>query len=114
MNFENQIKQWIQADNELKELAGKTKTLREKKNALETSLTNYATEHHLSNNIIKCQDARLKFANTKVTEPLTFRYLEERLNEIIPNADQVKKIMTYIKENREVKIVSEIKRFSNN
>jgi dihydroorotase len=56
----------------------------------------------------------VKFANTKVIEPLTFRYLEKTLGEIIKNENQVKIIMDHIKQKREIKIVPEIKRFSNN
>lgn len=114
MSFENQIKQWITIDNELKELNEKVKTLREKRSILENNLTSYATTHNMLNNIIKFQDIKLKFLNTKVSQPLTFNYLEKKLNEVIKNEEHVKFIINYIKEKREVKNVSEIKRFSNN
>lgn len=114
MSFEHQIKQWVSIDNELKELNEKTKALREKRNALEASLASYATANHIFNNTIKFQDVKLKFANTKVTEPLTFRYLEKKLHEVIQNEEHVKKIVDYIKEKRESKIVPEIKRLSIN
>ena len=51
---------------------------------------------------------------TKVQSPLTFKYLEKSLGEIIKNENQVKQIVEYIKNKREVKVVPEIKRFSNN
>jgi hypothetical protein len=48
-NFENQIKLWVQVDNELKELHEQTKELREKKNMLEKNIITYATLNSLSN-----------------------------------------------------------------
>jgi DNA repair exonuclease SbcCD ATPase subunit len=114
MNFENQIKQWVQLDNQLKEINERAKELREKRNSLEKNITNYAVSNNLSNSMVQLGDGKLKFVNTKVPEPLTFKYLEKTLGEIIKNESQVQLIMEHIKQKREVKIVPEIKRFSNN
>jgi hypothetical protein len=114
MSFENEIKQWVQLDNQLKELNERTKVLREKRNTLEKNITTYASSNNLSNSTVQISDGRLKFTNTKVPEPLTFKYLEKTLTEVIKNENQVKLIMEHIKQKREIKIVPEIKRFSNN
>ncbi len=113
-NFESQIKQWIQLDNKLKELNEVTKGLREKRNTLEKNITTYASSNNLSNSVLQVENNKLKFANTKIPEPLTFKYLEKTLSEIIKNENQVKLIMEHIKQKREIKTVSEIKRFYNN
>jgi len=112
--FENQIKQWVQLDNQLKELNERTKDLRDKRNTLEKNITSYASSNNLSNSVVQIDNSKLKFANTRVPEPLTFKYLEKTLSEVIKNENQVKLIMEHIKQKREVKIVPEIKRFSNN
>ena len=114
MSFENQIQQWVSLDNQLKQLNEKVKDLRDKRNNLEENITSYASENNLSNATVKISDGRLKFANTKVPEPLTFKYLEKTLGEVIKNESQVKLIMEHLKQKRSVKIVPEIKRFSNN
>jgi seryl-tRNA synthetase len=114
MSFENQIQQWVQLDNQLKQINEKTKELREKRNSLEQNITKYASSNNLSNTTVQISDGRLKFANTKVPEPLTFKYLEKTLSEVIKNESQVKLIMEHIRQKREVKVVPEIKRFSNN
>jgi seryl-tRNA synthetase len=114
MSFENQIQQWVSLDNQLKQLNEKSKELREKRNSLEQNITNYASSNNLSNAVIQISDGKLKFANTKVPEPITFKYLEKTLGEIIKNEAQVKLIMEHIKQKRNIKIVPEIKRFSNN
>jgi hypothetical protein len=114
MSFESQIQQWVSLDNQLKQLNEKVKDLRDKRNNLEENITSYASENNLSNATVKINDGRLKFTNTKVQEPLTFKYLEKTLGEVIKNESQVKLIMEHLKQKRAVKIVSEIKRFSNN
>jgi seryl-tRNA synthetase len=112
--FENQIKQWVQLDNQLKELNERTRELREKRNNLEKNLTNYAASNNLSSSTVQISDGKLKFTNTRVPEPLTFKYLEKTLGEVIKNETQVKLIMDHIKQKRGIKVVLEIKRFSNN
>lgn len=114
VGFENQIKQWVQVDNQIKEINDRVRELREKRNNLEKNLTNYVSSNNLSNSTIKIGEDRLKFSNTRVPEPLTFKYLEKTLGEIIKNENQVKVIMDYVKQKREIKIVPEIKRFNNN
>jgi seryl-tRNA synthetase len=114
MSFENQLQQWVQIDNQLKQLNDKTKELRDKRNSLEQNITNHAFSNNLSDSTVKISDGRLRFVNTKVQEPLTFKYLEKTLSEIIKNESQVKLMMEHIRQKRAVKIVPEIKRFSNN
>jgi hypothetical protein len=114
MSFEQQIQQWVSIDNKIRLLNDQIKELREKKLKLSDNLNDYAKENNLSNATIQISDGKLKFASTKVQSPLTFKYLEKSLGEIIKNENQVKQIVEYIKNKREVKVVPEIKRFSNN
>ena len=114
MSFENKIQQWIQLDNQLKQLNEQVKKLREQINSLETNLTNYAKTNNMSETTIKINNDKLKFIDTKVPEPLTFKYLEKTLGEIIKNDKQVQLIIEHIKQKRVVKIIPEIKRFSSN
>lgn len=112
--FEQNIQSWVTLDNQHKLLNDKTKEIRERKSALLENINTYVSKNDLSASTIQISDGKLKFANTKVTEPLTFRYVEKCLKEVIKNESQVKIIIDYLKENRESKMVSEIKRFSNN
>jgi hypothetical protein len=114
MSFENKIQQWVQLDNQVKNLNEQVKQLREQRNSIETNLTSYAKTNNMENTTIKVNSDKLKFVETKVCEPLTFKYLEKTLGEIIKNETQVQVIMEHIKQKRSVKIVTEIKRFSNN
>ena len=112
-SFEDNIKQWVSIDNELKKINEKAKILRDQKNNLSQSITNYATNNKLLTSLIQISDGKLKFGNNKLQEPLTFKYLEKCLLELYQDQEKVNKILSYIKQNRESKSVSEIKRFYN-
>ena len=114
MNFENQIQQWITIDNKMNILNDKMKELREKKNSISQQINTHIETSQLNNTSVKISDGQLKFVNVKETQQLTFKYLETCLSEIIKNEEQVKKIVEYIKNKREVKYVPEIKRLYNN
>jgi len=114
MSFENKIQQWVQIDNQLKKLNEQVKQLRDQRNYLENNLTSYAKTNNMTQSTIQVNNDKLRFVDTKVQEPLTFKYLEKTLGEIIKNETQVQLIMEHIKQKRAVKIVPEIKRFSPN
>jgi hypothetical protein len=114
MSFENQIQQWVAIDNQLRLLNDKAKELRESKNALCRNITNHVEQNNMGHVVIQISDGQLKFGETRTAAPLTYKHLEKCLGEIINNETQVKQIIDYVKQNREVKTAHEIKRFSKN
>lgn len=114
MSFEQNIQQWVAIDNQIKLLNDKIYELREKKTKLGENITNHVEQNNLRNATIQISDGKLRFVHTKVSSPLTFKYVEKSLGEVIKNQTQVKQIVEYLKEKRDVKVVPEIKRISNN
>jgi len=114
MSFEQNIQQWVSVDNQLKTLNDKMKVLRDTRNTLSGNITTYAEKNNLTNSTVNISDGKLKFINTKVQTPLTFKFLEKTLGEVIRNEVQAKIIVDQLKDKRDIKIVPEIKRFSNN
>ena len=108
--FTNMIKEWVTIDNELRELSLKSKSLREKKNHVNNNVINYIETNNLDNAIIKISDGTLKFNYTNISQPLTFKYINECLNDIINDKNQVEAIINYIKNKRNVKSIMDIKR----
>ena len=113
MSFERQVQQWVSIDNQMKNLNEQLKALREQKNTLSEKISEHIETENISP-IVRLSDGQLRFVKVKDTQQLTFKYLETCLSEIIKNEEQVKKIVEYIKNKREVKYVSEIKRLYNN
>ena len=114
MSFEQQIQQWVAIDNQMKTLNDKMTELRDTKNTISEKINTHIETSQLNNASVKISDGQLKFVKVKETQQLTFKYLETCLSEIIKNEAQVKQIIEYIKNKREVKYVSEIKRLYNN
>jgi len=112
MDFENNIKKWVQIDNNVKLLNDNLKTLRDQRNQLNHEIVDYASKHNMSDSIIKISDGKLKFVNTSKIEPLTFKYIETTLAEIISDKSQIKFIIDTLKQKRENKTIFEIKRYS--
>jgi hypothetical protein len=114
MNFEQTIQKWVLLDNQIKIYNEKLKELRDKRDIIEQQLSQEAEKNNLTNSVIKITDGKLKFVNSKINSPLTFKYLEKSLGEIIKNTEQVNAIINYVKNNRVSKITTELKRYYNN
>ena len=114
MSFEQNLQQWVAIDNQMKILSDRMKELRDKKNTITENITTHVETEKLNNTTIKISDGQLKFVTVKDTQQLTFKHLETCLSEIIKNEEQVKKIVEYVKNKRDVKYVPEIKRIYNN
>jgi hypothetical protein len=111
MSFEENIKKWVALDNQLKTLTEKTKQMRDDKNRLEEGIMTYVETNKLANATVNISDGKLRFVTSKQTAPLTLKYVEECLSKCIGNEQQVEKIMKFVKESREVKYSSDIKRY---
>jgi hypothetical protein len=114
MSFEQHLQQWVTIDNQIKVLNDRMKELRDKKNTLTNTMNTHIETNNLINTSVQLNDGQLRFVNVKETQPLTFKYLDTCLREIIKNEDQVNKIVEYIKNKREVNYVPEIKRLYKN
>ena len=113
MDFTESIREWVSIDNKIKKYQDEVKKERVIRNALTASILEQAAESNMEHTVIEITDGKLKFQNTRVTAPLTFKFLEECLNEYINGEEQVKQIIKYIKSKRDVKYVSDIKRSYN-
>ena len=114
MSFEQNIQYWVSIDNQIKTLSEQMKELRDKKNVITEKINTHVETSKLENVSVKISDGQLKFVKVKDTQQLTFKYLETCLVEIIKNEEQVKKIIEYIKNKREVTYIPEIKRLYSN
>jgi hypothetical protein len=112
--FIENVQRWVLIDTQLKIVNEKTRKLRELKNTSNQEICNYMNENNLSNNKIGITGGELKIYEKKEYSPLTFGYIEKCLAEIIPNASNVKFIMTHLKDKREIKITQDIRRYSKN
>jgi hypothetical protein len=112
--FDKQIQKWVEVDNKIKKTNAELKSSRELKNDLESSIMTTVNNKKLLNTSLSLPDGRLRFVETKTTNPISLTFIEQCLNDLIPNKSQVQHILKYMKDKREIKINSEIKRYYNN
>jgi hypothetical protein len=111
--FDKQIQKWVEVDNKIKKINAELKSSRELKNDLETSIMTTVNNKKLLNTSLSLPDGKLRFVETKTTNPISLTFVEQCLNDLIPNKSQVQHILKYMKGKREIKINSEIKRYFN-
>ena len=104
------IKAWVEIDNELKVLNNKARELREERKDIQEEIMEYVETNKLSNATVNISDGQLKFANVRQQSALTYTHVKNCLMDCIQDEENVKKIMKYIKQKREVKYVPDIKR----
>lgn len=91
--------QFLQIDDRIKELNEQIKKLRERRNLLEA--------HIIKNNI---QSSQYKIIDAKHVEPVTFKYLERTLGEIIQDKRQLQQVIDHIKQRRQTTNAKEVRR----
>jgi CxxC motif-containing protein len=111
--FDKQIQKWVEVDNKIKKMNAELKSSREMKNDLEASIMTTVNNKKMLNTSLSLPDGRLRFVETKTTNPISLTFIEQCLNDLIPNKSQVQHILKYMKEKREIKINPEIKRYYN-
>jgi hypothetical protein len=113
MSFEENVQKWVHLDNQIKVYNDRIRLLREEKSGLTDNLFKQADDNDYGNAVIQITDGKLKFANTKVQAPLSFKYVEEVLTNTVANQSAREEIIKRLKDNREVKYTQEIKRYTN-
>ena len=79
--FQTNIQNWVNIDNKIKNLQQELKNLRSERHTTADSIFTYVETNNLENAIVQISDGKLKFQNVKSTSPLTFKFIEECLNE---------------------------------
>ena len=108
--FQNNIKQWVTIDNNIKTLSENLKDLKAERSQISDNILNFVEQENLNTTTIQINDGALKFTKTKQTSNLTLSYVKECLEKCISNEDDINTIMHVIKTSRESKYSNEIKR----
>ena len=107
--FIENVQKWVLIDNQLKIVNEKTKKMREMKHTLSEDICKYMNENNLVNKKIGITNGELRVVEKKDYSPLSYVYIEKKLEEIIPDKSQVEFIIHYLKDNREISVSQEIK-----
>lgn len=101
-NFKEEVKTWIQLDNEIQEYEKKIKELKKKRNKeLEPSITTFMVTHNISD--LNTGTGKIKCTPRNTKQTLNKVYIEENLKKVIQDDNIIQQAMNNILNNREVK-----------
>jgi len=103
------IKEWVQLDNELKELQKASKERRDRKKEITEVLVNIMRDNEID--CFNMNEGKLIYTQSKVKGTLSKKYLLETLSNYYKNnPEQGMEVAQYILDNREEKIKENIRR----
>uniref|UniRef100_A0A6C0CNE3 Uncharacterized protein n=1 Tax=viral metagenome TaxID=1070528 RepID=A0A6C0CNE3_9ZZZZ len=107
--FPEDIQKFILLDEEIQKIQERLKILREEKQNTQSKISNKMVENNWQKRAIDAGSYQLSMIERKQYSSITFTYLEEQLSKIIPDKAQVDYVIQYLKNNRQVKQVQEIR-----
>ena len=108
--FIENVRKWVLLDTQIRTITEKTKLIRELKQKITIQICDYIVNKNIQHKKIEISDGELKLYTKNEYSPLTFSYIEECLSKIISNKENVQYIIKYLKDNREIKHSSDIRR----
>jgi len=110
MSLEQNIKKWIELDNNIRDLSNKIKVFKQHKDITNAEIIEYISNNQLENATIKISDGKLNFIDINQQQILTYKFLSECLCEYYNDEDSVNKLLEFIKNKRTTKTIKTIKR----
>lgn len=107
--FTENIKKWSLVEEKLKSINEHTKKLRTMKNELSESITHYINENNLTDKKFNLPTGDVRLVEKKEYGTLSFSYIELCLENIIADKEQIQFIMNYLREQRDVSMVQELR-----
>jgi len=93
---------WTKLDVELRDLTKKCAEIRKKKDILQSRICPIIQSENLEDNIfsIPALQTNVLFKEQSTSETLSYKFLEEQLNEFFDTPDKTPTLLQYLKENR--------------
>ena len=112
MDIEENIKKWVVLDNKYKNLYNEIKLLRTEKNNITQNLINEFERKNTKFPTINISDGKLSLINTKISNVITYNFLDECFRDFFNDDVQANALLEYIKTKRTFNIISNIKRIN--
>jgi len=112
--FSETVKAWFALDNEQQLLLEKLAGIRKQKQKLSDSIMQILESKNKLHCTLDLPEGQLRVLSRKEYGHLTFQYIEKCFESLILDDNQRDFVLKYLKDNREVKNVSELKRYNKN
>jgi len=100
--LQKNLLQWTKLDIELKELNKKCSDIRKKKDILQSRVCPVIQSENLEDNIfsIPALQTNILLKEQKTTESLSYKFLEDKLNDYFDTPEKTGLLIQYLKDNR--------------
>ena len=99
--FIDSLKTWIEYDNILKSKNQEIKKIKEQKDLIEQKLIYFIEKNNLSNTKLTVSGSNMLLNRSVTNGSLSFKLIEEALQEYLKNKNQVERICNIIKNKKE-------------
>jgi hypothetical protein len=108
--FEQNLRKWAILDNKIRASNAELKEMRNQRDQLSSTICNTMKTNGWQDKKINTGDSIITYCEKNETSSLTFTYLEKCLAEIMPEKEKVQFIIKYLKDKREVKRTTDLRR----
>ena len=108
--FEKDMRKWAILDNKIRAANHELKEMRSQKTEIGSTICEFMKTKGLENKKVDTGDSIISFYEKNEYPALTFAYIEKCLGEIIPEKDKVALIIKQLKDKREIKKSSDLRR----
>ena len=108
-DFKEKIKQWLNIDNQIRDLKNKIKVLNANQSELTPSIMNYMNKNEIHNMNLG-ESGKLKFIQRETSKGITQKFLKEKLVEYLEDENKGIEAFQHILDAREKKQNTTLKR----
>jgi hypothetical protein len=109
-SLEKYVQKWVLVDNQIQLLQEKTKTMREWKHKLTDKIVEIMETKGIEDKVFEIPNGELFLQEKREYSTLSFGYIEDCLQKLIPDPEQADFVLNYLREHREIKMVKDIRR----
>ena len=106
------LQRWNQIDQQLKIVTEKLRDAQQERRELAQQIHETISEKKLDIRKISLSDGELRLGEKREYSPLSFSYVETCLMELLHDSEKVQHVIEYLRENRQVKIVPDIRKIT--
>lgn len=110
-SLQRNLLQWSRLDKEIKEMNDQIKVLRKKRDILQSKICPVIQSEDLNDNIFSIPSLQMNvvFKEQKISESMSYKFLEEKLNAYFDKPEQTQVLLQYLKDNRKQEITHTLK-----
>lgn len=108
IEFKENVKVWLQLDDDIKTLSDAMKERKKKKNELTPELLEFMEKYKIHD--LNTQDGHLKFQKSTRAQPVSKKYLISKLGDFFKSMNKGEKVVSFLYENRDKKETFNLKR----